>query len=205
MKNDKNVTAKVAETIPLGENQRVQILVAQMNERYQACHQLRDRSTQFTLWILGFAVAASWWLLQEPSGNLFQNVAATALVLILGFSAFYFLKSMGGGFRKNREVLINIETALGLHTRGTILQDKIILPPEYKNTKPRASAHFSTLYVLLLITSIYLLSAIWIPLLLSKRQSQNKIEAVIQHHDTEKNNFCFTNSKYSFLAEKKEK
>ena len=185
MSKDNKTTEKVTEAVPLKEDQRIQILVAQMNERYQAWHHMRDRSTQFTLWILGLAVAASWKFLQEPSDNLIQKAAATILVLLLGGAAFYFLKSLAGGVRTNREVLIKIETALGVHSRGTILHDKVILPPEYKDMRPRPSAHFCTLYVLLLVISIYLLTAIWIPSPLSPGQSRGKVEAPYLYQNTE--------------------
>ena len=147
-KNNKKA-GKVTEKDTFTEDQRIQILIAQMNERYQAWHHLRDRSTQFTLWILGLAVASSWWLLQDASDNMSQKIAVTALIIILGGTAFYFLKSLAGGVRKNREVLIKIETALGVHSRGTIIHENVILPHEYKEIKPRLSAHFCTLYVLL--------------------------------------------------------
>lgn len=170
MSKESQTTEKVNEVVSLTEEQRIQILVAQLNERYQAWHQMRDRSTQFTLWILGLAVAASWRFLQEPSGDMLQKAAATILVLLLGYAAFFFLKSLSAGLRTNREVLIKTETALGLHSSGAILHDTIILPPKYKALRRRPSAHFCTLYLLLLVTSIYLLSAIWIPSTLSPAQ-----------------------------------
>jgi hypothetical protein len=123
MSEEKQKTENIIEVVPLKEEQRIQILIGQLNERYQAWHQMRDRSTQFTLWFLGLAVAASWKFLQEPSGDLLQKAAATTLVLLIGCAAFYFLKSLSGGLRTNREVLIKTETALGLHSRGTILHD----------------------------------------------------------------------------------
>jgi len=57
------------------DNQKVQILLSQMNERNQAWHKMRERSMQFTLWILGLAVAASWRLLQSPSSVIWQKAA----------------------------------------------------------------------------------------------------------------------------------
>jgi len=185
MSKDKKTTENVTEAVPLTEEQCIQIMVAQMNERYQAWHHIRDRSTQFTLWILGLAVAASWWLLQEPSGNLPQKVAVTILVLLLGGAALYLLKSLARGVSESRKILINIETALGLHSRGTILPDNTILPPEYKETRPRPNAHFCTLYVLLLVISIYLLTAIWNPFSLSPGQSQGKVGAPYPYQNTE--------------------
>ena len=85
-KNEKSTTEGSA-VIQLSADHRFQILVAQINERYQAWHHMRARSMQFTLWILGLAVAASWNLLQDPSGHHSQRIAATGLVLLLGGAA----------------------------------------------------------------------------------------------------------------------
>ncbi|MDA3923410.1 MAG: hypothetical protein PF904_01765 [Kiritimatiellae bacterium] len=156
-KQDKNYTP----CLQLSDDQRFQVLMAQMNERYQAWHHMRSRSMQFTLWILGLAVAASWKLLQEPCVDIFQRIASTCLVLLLGGAATYFLKSLEKGVRTNREALINVETALSTHDQSVFLKNKAILPVEYRNTRPRASSHFATLYALLSVTSIYLLAAIW--------------------------------------------
>ena len=175
--NDGETAPEVPPIVQLSLDQRFQVLLAQLNERYQAWHHMRARSMQFTLWILGLAIAASWKLLQEPCGNLSQRAAATGLVLLLGGAAAYFLKSLARGVRMNREALINVETALGAHHKGAFLHDKAILPPEYKGTRPRPSSHFRTLYALLLVMLMYLLSAIWIPLPCSSGRSASNAGA----------------------------
>lgn len=147
----------------LTNDQHFQVLMAQLEERYAAWHQIRSRSMQFTLWVLGLAIAGTWNLLQNPCSFYQQRFASSALVLLLAFTATYFLASLARGARTNREALINIETALGNHKNGQFLSDKPLLPVEYKDTKPRASSHFRTLYTLLGVTSLYLLVAIWVP------------------------------------------
>lgn len=147
----------------LTNDQRFQVLMAQLAERYTAWHQIRSRSMQFTLWVLGLAIAGTWNLLQNPCSFYQQRFASSALVLLLASTATYFLSSLARGARTNREALINIETALGNHKNGQFLSDKPLLPGEYKDTKPRASSHFCTLYTLLGVTSLYLLIAIWVP------------------------------------------
>ena len=104
MKKKSDHTMK--EVLSLNEEQRFQVLLSQMNERCQAWHHMRDRSTQFTLWISGLAVAASWKLLQDPGGTVIQKTTVTLLVAVLGFAAIHFLRSMAKGVRANRNVLI---------------------------------------------------------------------------------------------------
>lgn len=149
--------------VTLSDDQRFQVLMAQLGERYSAWHQMRSRSMQFTLWILGLAVAVSWKLLQEPCADSYQRIAATVLVLSMGGASLYFLTSLARGVQKNREALINVETALGNHATGQFLQERAVLPAEYTDTRPRPSSHFRTLYTLLTVTFLYLLAAIWSP------------------------------------------
>lgn len=160
--------------VKLTDDQRFQVLMAQLTERYQAWHQMRTRSMEFTLWILGLSVAASWNLLQEPCDLLPQRIATTGFVFALGGAAAYFLLSLARGVRTNREALVNVETALGTHQEDAFLGHKSVLPPEYKNAKARASAHFFTLYALLLTTAVYLLAAIWLPCTPSPEPDRNK-------------------------------
>ncbi len=130
----------------------------QLQERNHAWHEIRARSMQFTLWILGLAVAASWHLLQEPCDGLRQKLAVTVLVIALSLVSVYFLQALARGTKKNRDALITIETELGLHDA-----ESPTLPKEYKQPKTGWSAHFLTLYALLAVTGLYLLAAIWLP------------------------------------------
>lgn len=161
------------ETAPLSSEQRFQVLMAQLNERYQAWHHMRERSMTFTLWILGLAIAVSWKLLSAPCSSMLQRIALSVFTLALGAAAFHFLKSLARGVHNNRCALINVETALEVHQQGRHLPDKAILPKEYTTTKPRASAHFFTLYILLAITGAYLMASIWLPLTPKKVQPNN--------------------------------
>lgn len=140
------------------DDQQFQVLMAQMQERNQAWHHMRARSMQFTLWILGLAVAASWHLLQNPCDGLGQKVAMTGLAIALAFVSFYFLQALNRGVHKNKQALINVERELGLHDDA-----KPVLPSEYQNENHGWSSHFKTLYALLLVMLLYLLAAIWLP------------------------------------------
>lgn len=159
----------------LNDDQKFQVLIAGLAERYNAWHQMRARSTQFTLWILGLAIVVSWKLIQDPCSNIFQRVAATILVLALTLASIHFLRSIARGSKKNREALINVETALGTHTVGKYLPDHPVLPDEYTRTKSKIISHFFTLYTLLAVTSVYLIAAIWLPS--SRRAVRRKIPA----------------------------
>ena len=148
----------------LNNDQKFQVLMVQLQERYTAWHNMRERSTKFTLWILGMAIALSWNLLKEPSMSLSQKVAITLLVLSLGAVSWYFLWAINRGCNSNRKSLLNVETALECYNPNEFLNGKALLHSEHKSTKSGLSNHFKTLYALLLITLLYLISAIWVPI-----------------------------------------
>ena len=49
--------------IKLDDNQKLQVLMIGLQERYHASHQIRGRSIQFALWISGMAIGLSWLLI----------------------------------------------------------------------------------------------------------------------------------------------
>ena len=132
----------------LTNDQRFQVLMAQLEERYAAWHQIRSRSMQFTPLVLRLAIAGTWNLLQNPCSFYQQRFASSALILLLASTATYFLSSLARGARTNREALINIETALGSHKNGQFLSDKPLLPGEYKGYEaPRKFTFLHALYL----------------------------------------------------------
>lgn len=156
-KNEKSGVVK------LTQEQQFQVLMAQLQERYNAWHLIRSRSTQFALWIVGMAIALSWKLIETPCANIPQRVAATILVTLLAIVSVYFLSGLATGLKQTRKALIRIEEALGTHEPNYYLQGEALLPCQYKSTKVRLSSHFLTLYALLAVTASYLLFAIWVP------------------------------------------
>lgn len=163
MKENEKRNDMSPEVVQLNGDQKIQVLLAQMNERCQAWHHMRDRSMQFTIWILGLEIAASWKLLQGTGDGPAYKIVVTALAVILGIAAFHFLKSIDAGARSNRKTLVKIETALGLHSIGSFSANASLLPSHYKDTKLNVNAHFVTLYILLLTATLFLLGIIWIP------------------------------------------
>jgi hypothetical protein len=47
------------------EDQKIKVLMAQLEERYTASHKMRDRSMQFGLWILGLGLGMAWVLISK--------------------------------------------------------------------------------------------------------------------------------------------
>ena len=93
----------------LNKNEKVSTLLHVLNERYDASHQMRERSLKFAMWIIGFIVIAIPWLLfnRELLTSCIK-LFLTILILILGIFTFWFLLAINVGFYKNRELIIRI-------------------------------------------------------------------------------------------------
>jgi hypothetical protein len=64
----------------IDEGQKIQVMLAELQERYNASHQIRERSVRFTLWISGMGIGLGWILVSQ--GIRFpQQLAITLLIL----------------------------------------------------------------------------------------------------------------------------
>lgn len=148
-------------TISMDQDHKIQVLLAQLQERYSASHNMRARGVQFTLWISGMAIGLSWLLIQTNPLSLPQKIALSFLCAALFIGAIYFLISLSKGFNKNREVMITLENALGLYTEGFFASQETVLPVDYSDTKNKWKNHFRTLIVWLAVVALSLFILIW--------------------------------------------
>ena len=145
----------------LNKDQKLQVLLTSLQERYNASHKIRERSIRFTLWISGMAIGLGWLLISQKTFVLSQRIALTLLILALFAGTLYFLMGLKRGFRKNREAMINCERSMGMHDSGIYLAEGALLPTEYSRTDRRWSDHFHTLYVWLILVGMSLLILTW--------------------------------------------
>ena len=145
----------------LNEDQKLQVLLTELQERYNASHKIRDRSTNFTLWISGMAIGLSWLLICQKELLLNQRIALTLLVIALFGGTLFFIIGLRRGFAKNREATIRCERALHMFDSDVYLKETSLLPSEYATTKTRWSDHFCTLCVWLIIVALSLLILTW--------------------------------------------
>lgn len=147
----------------IDEGDKKNILINLLNERYNASHKIRERSLSFTLWILGFAIAFVWILLNGAPLIFSQKVILTILVLVLGIISFWFLFSLERGFEKNRRVMIDTEEALGCYEKGLYINSKTLFPTEYKKTEKKSIfSHFRSIYILLIPVAVLIICLIWL-------------------------------------------
>jgi len=146
----------------IDESEKIDILLNLLNERYSASHKIRERSLRLTIWILGLAVAFIWILVSGTSLTLHQKWILTVIVAVLGGVSFWFVYALERGFDKNREVMIDLEEALGCYQEGLYIDSKALYPNEYKqlNNKSRFS-HFKSIYILTIPIAILIILLIW--------------------------------------------
>ena len=145
----------------MNEDQKLQVLLVELEERYNASHKIRERSIQFTLWISGMAIGLGWLLISQQALVLSQKIALTLLTVALFAGTLFFIFGLQRGFRKNREAMIRCERALGMHDSGIYLADTSLLPTEYSRTRRKWSNHFCALCVWLVLVALSLLILIW--------------------------------------------
>ncbi len=141
--------------IPTGKE--IDILLAQLQERYGACHKMRDRSTQFSLWILGFGLGMAWLLITGPALSIQQRTVVCLFLLSVGFVSFLFIHAIERGFNNNREIVIRLENSLKFYEAGSYGSEHSILPAEFLDKKAKWSGHFRTLYYLMGLVFVLLI------------------------------------------------
>jgi len=145
----------------ISEEKKLDVLLAQLQERYDALHKMRDRSMQFVLWILGLGLGMAWLLINETVLTYVQRCAITVLLLVLCIVTFLFVYAIGRGFKANRQVIIRLETALKLYEKNYYGISESVLPPQFYSQKIGWTGHFKTLYGLIIIVYLTLVILTW--------------------------------------------
>ncbi len=143
--------------------EKISILLNLLSERYHASHQMRERSLKFAIWILGFIIIAIPWLLfNRELLTPCVKLSLTALILIVGIFALWFLIAINTGFNKNKELMTKIEETLGCYEKGLFIDSKTLFPDDYKkNKKFSLTSHFITIYSLIGIALVITIFFIW--------------------------------------------
>ena len=145
----------------LKDDQKIQVMLIQLQERYAAAHKMRERSTKFTIGLSGMAIGLAWLLISHQTLAFSQRIALTLLIATLWSGAGIFILGLRKGFQSNRKAMIKSEQALSMYETGFYFKDDSLLPAVYKRTKGKWNDHFSTLCVWLCFVAISLLILAW--------------------------------------------
>ncbi len=143
------------------EEKKFEILMSQLHERYEALHKMRDRSMQFSLWILGFGLALAWLLINEIILTLGQRITITLILFIVLIITLIFERAIHRGFKHNRRIMINVENALKLYDKDAYSLEESVLPKKFGQQKVGLTGHFQTLYMLIISVFLLLIILTW--------------------------------------------
>jgi hypothetical protein len=106
--------------IAFDTNQKVTVLLAALQERYQALRTIRERVQSTGLWALGLLTAASGWLLQttEPLDDPKRWAALGGLAAAVLILRFIYLADLKRGFDAQQRAAARLELALGFYEVG---------------------------------------------------------------------------------------
>lgn len=106
--------------ITLDTSQKVTILLAALQERYQALRTIRERVQGVGLWALGLLAAASGWVLQatESLDNTKRWAALGGLMAAVIILRFVYLADLKRGFDAQQRTAARLERALGFYQVG---------------------------------------------------------------------------------------
>ncbi len=168
----------------INDAEKISVLTNMLNERYKAEHNMRDRSVNFTKWILGLGIALLWILLLKTDLNIFTKFFSSGFIIIYSVLSFWFLLEICRGFKNNRNVMIRLESALLLYEEGSYLNNETILPKEYKKlySKKESPSHFWSLYGLLFVLAIFLIALVWFKPSSNKVKNQNLVKSNQESH-----------------------
>jgi ABC-type branched-subunit amino acid transport system permease subunit len=141
----------------ISDGERIKVLMAQIEERYNASHKMRDRSMQFGLWILGLGLGMAWVLISSVTLNNPQKIFLLCFLIVVGFLSITFVRAIERGFKNNHDVVIRLETLLKLYEEGFYDPHGSILPKEFAERKFRWSGHFQTLYSIMIAVFLLLI------------------------------------------------
>ena len=142
-------------------DQKIQVLLIQLQERYTAAHKMRERSTKFTVGLSGMVIGLAWLLISHQTLTIPQRLALTLLIATLWTGAGVLILGLRKGFQSNRSAMIKSERALCMYETGIYLQEDSLLPMAYKRTRGKWNDHFSTLCVWLCLVALSLLILAW--------------------------------------------
>ena len=185
--------------LELPTDKKIDVALAQLSERYTALHNMRDRSMQFTIWILGLGLALGWLLLSEIALTRTQSGILVLFLICIFLASRHFLRGIHKGFENNMKIALSLERALLLLEPGAYLESKAILDEKFADKKQpppgnfidkiknamRCTEHFFTLDCLL-VTVFMLLFLLTIANPCGRNISQENTQQPVPQNKTTK-------------------
>lgn len=154
----------------IDEEEKINILIQTLRERYKSIHIIRDRVQNVCIFILGFLLTIAGWLIQ--TNLIIEERLFYTFLLVLGFCIvrFYYFSDLEKGFKKQQRITARIEKALHLFDKNFFnASGAAIYPESWKESgkEQEDSSFFKTNYSLLYLGFFSLLLSLWLPIILN--------------------------------------
>ena len=105
----------------LDDSEKITVVLAALQERYQVLRTIRDRVQSIGLWALGLLGGAGGWLIQAdaPLNPTERFLVLTGLLASMSVLRWAYLDDLERGFSSQQRVAAKLETVLGLYELGT--------------------------------------------------------------------------------------
>lgn len=127
----------------------------ELAERRRALSEFRSTVYKFVAAVSAAGITLFWLLLTECDLSLAQTTSLSIFVIAMAGFVHLFLGSLQKGFQKNREIMIKLETRLGLHEGS-------LLPGEYKSAKMKSTDFIPMAKLFILFVSIAIVAVSWV-------------------------------------------
>ena len=151
----------------MGEQNKIQILLANAEERNKAIHIMRERVQKTCIGVMGiFYIMAGWFIKDGTTLTTTQKWFMICAIVVAALAThFLYLRDIFRGFQGQQRVLARIEEALKLYKPGVYdNKDSGLFPDSWKKTGTDNGKgnFFRNNYLLLYIGAIVLIISIWI-------------------------------------------
>ena len=104
-------------SLSINDEQKVNILMSALDERYASLRVIRERVQSIGIWSLGLLITASGWVIQSDVSFSFTQKVMLLTGLFIAFYAlrFRYLADLERGFKKQQQVAVRLEKALGMY------------------------------------------------------------------------------------------
>jgi hypothetical protein len=147
----------------ISEEDKVKILLAQLQRRYEGIEKIRERVYNISIWTLGIFLGAAGLIVQGDiqlnwPAKTFLAIAETFALIAVQF----YVKDLERGFRAQFQVVVQIEKLLGFSEQGFFGPEEQLYPAEWERagTKQGKGHFFRNTYLLLYLGAALLLVAI---------------------------------------------
>ncbi len=151
--------------VAMTTDQKLNVLLHALEERYKSIHIIRDRVQNISVWILGLFVTAGGWLIQSNTSLMIKEKWFSTIIIIISVLVvrIFYLKDLEKGFKAQQRIQAKIEDALDLCKVGVFTQDSIY-PKEWTEagSKGGNGKFFFHNYLLIYIGTGILLLSIWL-------------------------------------------